>query len=275
MCTKALLHRNLLSFVVFILTHKGLSRDGANRLVNGRPLSVQHQEPTVVVWFTVAVILQSPLLLCPPKYPCFFFFKVELRTMEVSLLRIAGGILFAGWNTLASNHAHAIYACQCALAMKAKLAALKIPFKVHIAINTDTVLVGNIGTAQATSYNMIGSCVNICFILARLNLQLCTSILLSTRTFMEVQHHFVTRGVDYVEFDAAATRLSPGMWGPWEGHCTVRHTTWEGNNSFLVHDRNLKMISSAGAIWSHARWGSPEDPPPFGPHTGPCAGPLS
>ena len=111
----------------------------------------------------------------------------------------AGGIVFAAFNAVSNNSSHGIYACQSALGILERLKKQSSVLRVRIGLHTCQVLAGNIRTGNAATFNILGSGVRMCFIMARLNAQLKTSVLLSSTTYDKARDHFVTRGVDVVK----------------------------------------------------------------------------
>ena len=64
-----------------------------------------------------------------------------------------------------------------------------------------SVLAGNIGSP--VMFNILGPEVGWCFILAQLNRQLQTHILITGQIWTQVKEHFSSRGVDTVQFSAS------------------------------------------------------------------------
>ena len=122
------------------------------------------------------------------------------------VLGVIGGRVLAAWNATRDQHTHALRACQCALAMRQILAALRPPVRVHIGIWTDMLLVGNISTSVAASFHALGPAFLRCWQLASLNQQLGTGVLLTAETASDVRGHFVMRGADNLAFAKPDTK---------------------------------------------------------------------
>lgn len=105
------------------------------------------------------------------------------------------------------SHAdHALRACRGALAVQKSLTTLRADLAkeglpdvyTRIGINTDTMLVGNIGSDQLLDYTAIGDGMNLAARLEATNKHYGTLILMGENTFLEVRHHVVAREVDAV-----------------------------------------------------------------------------
>jgi adenylate cyclase len=128
-----------------------------------------------------------------------------IKAHRGSVVNFAGGIVFAAFNAVSNNSSHGIYACQSALGILERLKKQSSVLRVRIGLHTCQVLAGNIRTGNAATFNILGSGVRMCFIMARLNAQLKTSVLLSSTTYDKARDHFVTRGVDVVKVAETGT----------------------------------------------------------------------
>lgn len=101
---------------------------------------------------------------------------------------------------------HALRACRGALAVQAALTSLRAELAkeglpdvyTRIGINTDTLLVGNIGSDQLLDYTAIGDGMNLAARLEATNKHYGTHILLGENTWREVREVMVTREIDAV-----------------------------------------------------------------------------
>lgn len=101
---------------------------------------------------------------------------------------------------------HALRACKGALEVQQVLARLRVAFKAEglpdvytrIGLNTDDLLVGNIGSAQLLDYTAIGDGMNLAARLEGANKVYGTLILMGENTWREVKEQVVAREVDQV-----------------------------------------------------------------------------
>ena len=103
------------------------------------------------------------------------------------------------FNAISHTSLHANHACQCALAIHKAIAQTSPRMHVRIGVHTAPVLVGNIGSGHAKTFNILGAGVEAAFLVARLNQHLGTSTLISRPTMEKANEHYVSRGVDNVE----------------------------------------------------------------------------
>lgn len=101
---------------------------------------------------------------------------------------------------------HAVRACRAALAAQAVVGALRDELKkeglpdvyTRMGLNTDTLLVGNIGSEQLLDYTAIGDGMNLAARLEGANKHYGTLILMGENTFQAAKHAVVAREVDMV-----------------------------------------------------------------------------
>jgi adenylate cyclase len=101
---------------------------------------------------------------------------------------------------------HALRACRGALAVQAALGRLRSELKAEglpdvytrVGLNTDQMLVGNIGSEQLMDYTAIGDGMNLAARLEGANKQFGTLILMGENTYLAVREHVVAREVDVV-----------------------------------------------------------------------------
>jgi adenylate cyclase len=105
-----------------------------------------------------------------------------------------------------AHHDHALRACRGALGVQAALTTLRAELSkeglpdvyTRIGLNTDTMLVGNIGSDQLLDYTAIGDGMNLAARLEATNKHYDTNILMGENTYMDVRAHVVAREVDAV-----------------------------------------------------------------------------
>ncbi len=101
---------------------------------------------------------------------------------------------------------HALRACRAALAVQAALSALRAELKAEglpdvytrVGLNTDEMLVGNIGSEQLMDYTAIGDGMNLAARLEGANKQFGTLILMGENTYLAVKDQVIAREVDVV-----------------------------------------------------------------------------
>ncbi len=101
---------------------------------------------------------------------------------------------------------HALRACKAALDVQVALHTLRAEFKkeglpdvyTRIGLNTDSMLVGNIGSDQLMDYTAIGDGMNLAARLEGANKNYGTLILIGENTYLDVRDHVVAREVDMV-----------------------------------------------------------------------------
>lgn len=117
-----------------------------------------------------------------------------------------GDSIMAFWGAPIEIPDHAEMACITALYCKICLDKLnkkqkeegKPVFITRIGINTGTVIVGNIGTSERMNYTVIGDSVNTASRLQLVNKIFKTTIIISEKTYSEVQGLFLVRPLDVV-----------------------------------------------------------------------------
>lgn len=121
--------------------------------------------------------------------------------------KFIGDAIVVFWGAPVDDDLHARHAVSCALAMQAKLNALReiwaekgLPlFKMRIGINTGYAVVGNVGSIDRLDYTMIGDTVNLAARLESENKNYGTEILISEFTFERVKDIFVCRELGSVK----------------------------------------------------------------------------
>ncbi len=101
---------------------------------------------------------------------------------------------------------HALRACKAALDVQKRLVELRTEFKkeglpdvyTRIGLNTDTMIVGNIGSEQLMDYTAIGDGMNLAARLEGANKVYGSLILIGENTYREVHRFVVTREIDMV-----------------------------------------------------------------------------
>jgi adenylate cyclase len=101
---------------------------------------------------------------------------------------------------------HALRACRGALAVQKALTTLRAELAkeglpdvyTRVGLNTDTMLVGNIGSDQLLDYTAIGDGMNLAARLEAANKHYDTLILMGENTYLDVKGHVVAREVDVV-----------------------------------------------------------------------------
>lgn len=117
-----------------------------------------------------------------------------------------GDAVVALFGAPVSHEDHALRACKGALRAQATVRDLCTAFEkeglpnvtTRIGLNTDELLVGNIGSAQLLDYTAIGDGMNLASRLEGANKAYGTHILMGENTFLDVKEHVVAREVDLV-----------------------------------------------------------------------------
>ncbi len=120
--------------------------------------------------------------------------------------KFIGDAVMAFWNAPQLDPSHALDACCAALANQRRLRELREGwsaegrplFATRIGINTDEVVVGNIGSEERMNYTIIGDGVNLASRLEKLNKEFGTEIIISEATYAEVQGDVLARPLDEV-----------------------------------------------------------------------------
>jgi adenylate cyclase len=112
---------------------------------------------------------------------------------------------------------HALRACRGALEVQKRLADLRTALAAEglpdvytrVGLNTDTMYVGNIGSAQLMDYTAIGDGMNLAARLEAANKEYGTLILMGENTYLEVKNHVIAREIDWVRVagKSVATRI--------------------------------------------------------------------
>ncbi|MHC4830068.1 MAG: adenylate/guanylate cyclase domain-containing protein [Planctomycetota bacterium] len=123
-----------------------------------------------------------------------------------TLDKYMGDAVMAFWGAPQPLADHALAACRAALRGSARVARLRARWAVEgkrefhacVGLNTGELVVGNMGSPSHLSYTVIGDAVNLAARLEGLNKVYGTEILMSERTFREVEALVVARLVDRV-----------------------------------------------------------------------------
>jgi adenylate cyclase len=120
--------------------------------------------------------------------------------------KFIGDSVMAFWGAPVLNPNHAFHAAVSAIKTKRRMVKLnegliaegKPPLVVRIGINTDAVLVGNIGSEERLSYTVMGDGVNIASRLEGINKEFATDILISHSVFKEAGERLWVRPIDQI-----------------------------------------------------------------------------
>lgn len=126
---------------------------------------------------------------------------------EGTLDKFIGDAVMAFFNAPADVEEHAKKACQSALDMIDKLEVLNknfakkgwSEFEVGIGINTDEVIVGNLGSKERFNYTVIGDGVNLASRVEGLTKTFKTKILITQSTYEQVKSSFLCRKLEAVQ----------------------------------------------------------------------------
>lgn len=111
---------------------------------------------------------------------------------------------------------HALRACRGALAVQEAIAKLRTEFRdegkpdvyTRIGLNTDRMMVGNIGSEQLLDYTAIGDGMNLAARLEGANKEFGTLIMLGPGTYQAVKHQTVTRELDSIRVAGKSLAVS-------------------------------------------------------------------
>ena len=132
-----------------------------------------------------------------------------------TLDKYMGDAIMAIYGAPLSQEDHALRACHSALEMMEALKKLnekwvkegKKPMDIGIGINTDMMMVGNMGSDQRFDYTVMGDAVNLGSRLEGINKNYKTNILISEFTYERVKNEFVCMEVDCVRVKARQSPL--------------------------------------------------------------------
>jgi adenylate cyclase len=127
--------------------------------------------------------------------------------------KFIGDAVMAFWNAPRRDAAHALHACEAALANLRRLEELQISwranqqplFHTRIGLHTGPVIVGNIGSEWRMNYTIIGDSVNLASRLEALNKFYRTRIIVSAATVAAAGDRVVTRPLDQVNVKGKST----------------------------------------------------------------------
>ena len=123
-----------------------------------------------------------------------------------TLDKFIGDAIMAFWGSPYPQADHAFHACNCALQMRDRLAALNLDWEkrgmkkiaIGIGVNSGPVSVGNIGSEKRLSWTVMGDNVNLASRLEGMTKEYRTSILLNETTHEQTKSQFVAREVDKI-----------------------------------------------------------------------------
>ena len=129
--------------------------------------------------------------------------------------KFIGDSVMAFWGAPTLNPNHAFQAAVAAIKTKRRMVKLnaeliaegKPPLVVRIGINTDAVLVGNIGSEERLSYTVMGDGVNIASRLEGINKEFATDILISHSVFKEAGERLWVRPIDQITVKGRAGEI--------------------------------------------------------------------
>lgn len=140
-----------------------------------------------------------------------------LRQHGACIDKYIGDAVVALFGAPIGTPTHALQACRGALEMQRTLAKLRVEFEkeglpdiyTRIGINTDTLLVGNIGSDELLDYTAIGDGMNLAARLEAANKAYDTLILMGQNTFEAVKGQVVARELDTIKVagKSIATRV--------------------------------------------------------------------
>jgi adenylate cyclase len=137
--------------------------------------------------------------------------KEESGTVD----KFIGDSVMAFWGAPTLNPNHAFQAAVAAIKTKRRMVKLnaeliaegKPPLVVRIGINTDAVLVGNIGSEERLSYTVMGDGVNIASRLEGINKEFATDIIISHSVFKEAGERLWVRPIDQITVKGRAGEI--------------------------------------------------------------------
>ncbi len=123
-----------------------------------------------------------------------------------TLDKYVGDAVMAVWGAPMQLHNNALHACRAALEMQAKIKDLdarwekegKPKLVVRMGLNTDFMVVGNVGGASRFDYTVIGDGVNLASRMEGANKTYNTRIMISERTMEMIKDEMVCRELDYL-----------------------------------------------------------------------------
>jgi len=123
-----------------------------------------------------------------------------------TLDKYIGDAIMAFWGAPLPQEDHALRACRGALEMLKALAALRArwaaegrpPIEIGVGINTGTMLVGNMGSADRFNYTVMGDNVNLASRLEGTNKTFGTRLIISENTYQAVQSEMLVRELDLI-----------------------------------------------------------------------------
>lgn len=129
-----------------------------------------------------------------------------VRENEGMLDKYIGDAIMAFFNAPIDVENHAEKACTAAIEMIKHLEVLNLELanegkpviKIGIGINTDSVIVGNMGSDDRFNYTVIGDGVNLASRVEGLNKNYRTSILITENTYKQIDHSFLCRKLEAV-----------------------------------------------------------------------------
>ncbi|QWD90107.1 adenylate/guanylate cyclase domain-containing protein [Polynucleobacter sp. MWH-Braz-FAM2G] len=129
--------------------------------------------------------------------------------------KFIGDSVMAFWGAPALNPNHAYHSAVAAIKTKRRMVKLnqelvqdgKPPLVVRIGINTDAVLVGNIGSEERLSYTVMGDGVNIASRLEGINKEFGTDIAISHSVFMDAGERLWVRPIDLITVKGRAGEI--------------------------------------------------------------------
>jgi adenylate cyclase len=129
--------------------------------------------------------------------------------------KFIGDSVMAFWGAPTLNPNHAFHSAVAAIKTKRRMVKLnagliaegKPPLVVRIGINTDAVLVGNIGSEERLSYTVMGDGVNIASRLEGINKEFGTDIIISHSVFKEAGERLWVRPIDEITVKGRAGEI--------------------------------------------------------------------
>jgi adenylate cyclase len=135
---------------------------------------------------------------------------------RATLDKFIGDSVMAYFGAPLPDPAHVPHACRAALAMQARMAALRARWcaggmprvRMRVGINTGPVVAGNMGTSAVFNYTVIGDTVNLASRLEGVNKAYGTGIIVGERTRADAGDGFVFRELDAIRVQGRAQPLS-------------------------------------------------------------------